>query len=602
MFVLFIHYTVFLIFLMLGIYVVSKANYISFHKYAALLFFNCSIYSLSFLFMSHPGAGKVWQEFFTHIGSIANFLISWLLFFTVLAYIKNKAVLQSIWVKSFFYLSVFLVVYFQFAGDLAVAEFYPELPYFIADYPNKMVSGIFQAEFYLVLILAFYLLFHHVKRLKDKNKKVQAWLFLASMLFTLLAGLINLYLPEITGYPVPILVDAFYLMPAGAILYMIAYKEFFDVTPTSLAKNIIELMPPGLVLVDNEGYIVTTNQALKGMFKLKKSEITGKKFITWINEMFSLSLPENDIMLPFRKQLVYNPNKNEIRFYIASFSFITNTFKQTTSSICVFEDITEVKHYEKELKTLNSELEEKVLHRTRELEISQKKAIESDALKTSFIQNLSHEIRTPLNGIIGFSDLLTRQNPASEKNKKFTDIIHKSSIQLISIVEDVIAVSNLETSSLPIEKTNIKLTELFNNLRKALEENHSPDIRLSFELPPENEEMSIYTDKEKLYIILYKLLDNGIKFSGKGKVTLRAEISDSGIGFYIKDEGIGIEKDLQEKIYNPFWQSEQGATRNYGGIGLGLTICKAYIALLGSELTVESEPGKGAIFSFLLPQ
>ncbi len=601
MFILFLHYTVFLIFLGLGIYVLNKAHFMRLHKYAAFLFFNCSIYSLSFLVMSNPDACPQWRSFFTDIGSITNFLISWLLLFTILSYLKKSTLLHSKILKTVFYLSALSSVYFQLSGYLAVSEFYPELPYFKAYYPHKIISGIFQAQFYMVLILAFYLLFRYGIKANDRNKKVQSRLFFFAILFTLIAGVISLYIPAITGIKIPVLVDVFYLVPAGAILYMVRYMEFFEVTPGSLAKSIIELMPPGLILIDSEGNMVTSNQALKIQFGLKKNELSEKKFVLWMNEKFGLRLPAYEELKPFRKQINPDSKPSGDHFYIASFSFITNSLNQKTSAICVFEDITEIKFYEEELKTLNTDLEEKVALRTRELEDSKRKAVESDALKTSFIQNLSHEIRTPLNGIVGFSELLVHENKSEDKKKKYASIITKSSNQLISIVEDVIAVSDLETSTVPVLKADTEIKSVFEALKNNFDEKIKVNVSLCFNNNTGNDSHIIHTDKDKLYLILCKLIDNAVKFSEDGTITVGYTIIQKKIKFYVRDQGIGIEKSLQEKIFDRFWQTEHGATRSYGGIGLGLTISKAYVELLGGELWVESEPGKGAVFSFMLP-
>ena len=571
------------------------------HKYAAILFFNCSIYSLSFLVMSNPDATPLWRSIFTDIGSITNFLISWLLLFTILSYLKNSILLHSKILKTIFYISALASVYFQVTGYLAVSEFYQELPYFKAYYPHKIISGIFQAQFYLVIMLAFYLLFRYGIKANDRNKKVQSRLFFSAILFTLIAGVINLYLPAITGIQIPVMVDVFYLVPAGAILYMVRYMEFFEVTPGSLAKSIIELMPPGLILIDSEGNIVTSNQALKIQFGLKKNELSEKKFVLWMNEKFGLRLPAYEELKPFRKQINPGSNASGDHFYIASFSFITNNLNQKTSAICVFEDITEIKFYEKELKALNTNLEEKVTLRTRELEDSKMKAVESDALKTSFIQNLSHEIRTPLNGIVGFSELLVKENRSEDKKKKYASIITKSSNQLISIVEDVIVVSDLETSAVPVLKADTEIKSVFEALKNDFNKKIKGNVSLCFNNDAGNDNVIINTDRDKLYLALYKLIDNAIKFSEDGTVIVGYEIIQGKIKFYVSDQGIGIEKSLQEKIFDRFWQTEHGATRSYGGIGLGLTISKAYVELLGGTLHVNSEPGKGSLFFLVLP-
>ncbi|MBN2891522.1 MAG: GAF domain-containing protein, partial [Bacteroidales bacterium] len=205
---------------------------------------------------------------------------------------------------------------------------------------------------------------------------------------------------------------------------------------------------------------------------------------------------------------------------------------------------------------------------------AKEKAEESDRLKSQFLLNMSHEVRTPMNAINGFSNMLNKPDLSEEKRKKFTSIIINSSNQLQSIVENILTISALETK---VEKTTIQPV----NINKII-----VDLLTVFKTQAFNSNISIYSkqkltdiqseiysDQTKITQILSNLLTNALKFTHEGYVefgyTLKTDIESANMEFYVKDTGIGIKPELQEKIFERFIQVETGFTRQYGGNGLG---------------------------------
>jgi len=229
-------------------------------------------------------------------------------------------------------------------------------------------------------------------------------------------------------------------------------------------------------------------------------------------------------------------------------------------------------------------------------------AEESNKLKTQFLNNLSHEIRTPLNGIVGFTQFLTDPTISEENLKNFVSIIQNSSHQLVRIIDDIIEISKLETKQVKplITEVNLNslLLEMFSIFElKAVEK--GVGLHLSRGLSDTKSE--IFTDKTKLLKILNNLVENALKFTHVGTVEIGYKLEDGALNIWIKDTGIGIEPGKQNLIFDRFSQASKNTSKDYGGLGLGLSIAKENVELLGGHLSVESEPNEGSLFRFSIP-
>lgn len=232
---------------------------------------------------------------------------------------------------------------------------------------------------------------------------------------------------------------------------------------------------------------------------------------------------------------------------------------------------------------------------------SKEKAEESDRLKTAFLHNISHEIRTPMNAIVGFANLLREPSITAEERDSYTEIITKSSNHLLSIVSDLIEISNVEAGRLQMSVHECNLISILDDLHAQFW-GTAAGKGIEFLLETPKKKISkLTTDCTKLIQIFTNLLNNAFKFTERGRIEFGYTMKDTCIEFFVSDTGIGIDEYAQVKIFDRFYQVDNTVTRLHEGTGIGLSISKAYVELLGGTIRVCSAPGKGSVFYFTLP-
>jgi len=252
----------------------------------------------------------------------------------------------------------------------------------------------------------------------------------------------------------------------------------------------------------------------------------------------------------------------------------------------------------KELVFQNEEKEK----RATELTIAKEQAEESDRLKSAFLTNMSHEIRTPMNGILGFTELLKEPNLSSDDQQDYIQTIQISGARMLNTINSIVDMSKIESGLMKVDITETNINEKIEFTYKFFK----PEVEikgLQFlvknSLP--SKEVIIKTDNEKVYGILTNLIKNAIKFTFEGSIEFGYEKKGEYLEFFVKDTGIGIPQKQYQLIFERFRQGSESHNRGYEGSGLGLSIAKTYVEMLGGKIWVESEEGKGSTFYFTIP-
>ncbi len=356
-------------------------------------------------------------------------------------------------------------------------------------------------------------------------------------------------------------------------------------------RSLFATSPSGIIILDENGIILEANKEVYKSVIYSPEEFIGKHIsilsgnenIPEINENIRRIFSGETL-----EQEVVNCTKDGfIRYYMLRETAITlpNGKKGILS---VSNDITERRKAENIIMQNSIEIE----HQNEE----------SDRLKSAFLANMSHEIRTPMNGILSFASLLKNPQLTGEKQLEYVRIIESSGDRMLNIINDLICISKIEAGMSEVILSNSSINEQIEYLYyffKPEVEKKGMDIFFSNTLPLR--ESIIYTDREKIYAILTNLVKNAIKFTREGYIEFGYKKKGDFLEFFVKDTGIGITPDQKEIIFERFRQGSESLSRSYEGAGLGLSISKMHIEMLGGEIWVESEPLEGTTFYFTTP-
>ncbi len=359
-------------------------------------------------------------------------------------------------------------------------------------------------------------------------------------------------------------------------------------------RKIIDIVPHLIFAKDEESRFILANKATAEAYGLKVEELEGKKqsdlhivksqFIRFQED--DKDVFENNKTKVIPELTFTDANGNDRIFYTIKIPF--NAGQSGKALLGVAIDITDTYKAKIELKR------------------AKEKAEESDKLKTAFLANMSHEIRTPMNAIVGFSELLNDSDMDSQTRKGFIDLINQNSKLLLRLIEDIIDIAKIESDQLRIVKSTCQISQIFddlkNNYSNFLKEKGIENIEFVVVKGIAGDNFSILSDPYRFKQIMNNLISNAIKFTKKGVVEIGyRSYDDDNVLFYVKDSGIGLPPNKAEVIFERFRQAEESSTKEYGGTGLGLTISKKLVELLGGSIWVESEVNKGSVFYFTLP-
>jgi len=379
----------------------------------------------------------------------------------------------------------------------------------------------------------------------------------------------------------------------------------------------------GIIVINDEGIVTYWNRAAEEMFGYTQEEAEGRN-------AHSLFMPEryrSDFEKGFQgfrtegtgtilgRRVEVSARKKDGTEFIAEISISSLNIKGRRHALGLIRDITESKNaqehlarYTEELYEAKSNMEEQaqlLQLQANDLREAHEVAMEASRLKSEFVANMSHEIRTPMNGVIGMTDLLM-ETKLTEEQREYAEVIHKSGDALLGVINDILDFSKIESGKMTCEAVDFDLRATAEaatsvNALRAQQKGLEIMCFVHQDVP-----LALKGDEGKVRQILVNLMGNSIKFTEKGEIEVRAILEEEAgdrvvIRFSVKDSGIGISEDQQQRIFQSFVQADGSITRKFGGTGLGLSISKRLVELMGGTIGLESREGQGSTFWFTLP-
>jgi PAS domain S-box-containing protein len=353
-------------------------------------------------------------------------------------------------------------------------------------------------------------------------------------------------------------------------------KEYFE----ALFQN----NPVAVVTIDNETSVVSWNPAAEKLFGYSQRETVGHNLDDLVAKREDLHREAVDFSRvgykaasePFHAFTQRNRKDGSLVDVELSGVPVTVAGK-SVGGIAIYHDITE-------------------------LQRARQEAIAANEEKSAFLANMSHELRTPLNAIIGFTRIVRRKAEGllPEKQTENLDKVLTSAEHLLNLINTVLDISKIEAGRMDVQASNFRINALIDLCADTAQPLLRPNVALEKHL--DESLITIYSDQEKIRQIILNLLSNAAKFTHKGKILLATHrYGEAMLRISVSDTGIGISEEALPRIFQEFQQADSSTTRQYGGTGLGLAISRNLARLIGGDLTVDSEPGKGSTFTLVIP-
>jgi PAS domain S-box-containing protein len=589
----FLHFFCFSAGVLLAIYIFHRDTRSSLNRTLSVLLLCYALWNFGDIIVHNPDRTitKGTVEIMQFIASFGWVGLSMAILCFALAFSKRIKLLKKKWFLFGVFLLPLVFIYKQFTNCLTINPIRKSYGWSV-EWSDTIWPSLFYVYFTLFTLLALMLIYFYGRKTKIVNEKKQARIIVISLIISLFAGtLLDIVMQNLNIYTIPPIANLLVFIFVIGVLYAMYKYRFLTITPTIAAENIISAMDEILILLDPEGNILSVNNTALVTLNFEQKELESKLFTFLFKEE---SLKKKLLEKIMEVETVSNhegsfiTKNGRIIPIIYSISPIKDNEGTVLGHVFISRDISAYKQIEEEL--------------TR----SKEKAEGSDRLKTAFLANMSHEIRTPMNGILGFADLLKNPDLKNDKQQMYIEIIEKSGHRMLNIINDIIDISKIESG---LMKINIEVSDINEQLEYIYTffkpEVESRGLEFSFIYPLPAINARIITDREKVFAILTNLVKNAIKFTREGSIEFGYVLENNNkpgeLCFYIKDTGIGISKEMQKAVFERFLQADISNKMAQSGAGLGLSISKAYVEMLGGRIWLESDEGIGSTFYFTLP-
>ncbi|MDX5151999.1 MAG: ATP-binding protein [Acidiferrobacterales bacterium] len=539
--------------------------------------------------------------------------MGWILFDVIhWSPIPASWVIPALKLQSIFYLSIGFVftnfsyrflnkekdaVYFVFLTAILIAvPISLASNWFIRDYTPlywgpAIVGGPLYVPLIFSLIIPQYtysliLLYGRMRVTRDSAEKQQIILFLSGNILAALESLVSVVIfPEFLGMnPLP-LHDIGIMIHLGFISWAIVKYRFLALNVDDIATDLFSNVKEGVVLLDIHSKVLQANNAALTIFNVSTPNQLDSRIPNLLDTIRQKSI---------EGEFEYKPEETGYKTVRVSMSPVLQSGR-VIGSIIFMQDITQQKQTEGEIQKVN-----------RDLARARDEALSASRAKSDFLANMSHELRTPLNAIIGYSELLLEEAEDEQKADISNDLlrIKRSGEHLLSLINDVLDLSKIEAGKMELRCESFAPIDLIEEVMTTIEPlARKRDNRLEVSMGSELGE--IYADRVKLRQVLINLLSNACKFTEHGTIQLAVTRVHDSDGDYmniaIQDTGIGISKDAQSALFEQFKQIDSSRSRKYEGSGLGLALSRQFCHMMGGEILLKSEVGKGSIFTVVLP-
>ncbi|MFM2060952.1 MAG: hypothetical protein RLZZ507_622 [Cyanobacteriota bacterium] len=366
-------------------------------------------------------------------------------------------------------------------------------------------------------------------------------------------------------------------------------------------RRIVETTTEGIWMLDIEGKTSFVNAQMAAMLGYSVEEMLGKPLFAFMgiteNKLAQTYLERRNQGIQEQHDFKFRRQDGSDLWVIVSTTPIIDSTGKYLGALAMMTDITMRKHAEQELRLKNLALEE-----------AKQQAETANQAKSEFLANMSHEIRTPMNAILGFADLL--QSEVTELHiASYVQAITSSGRTLLALINDILDLSKIEAGKLELHYEPVDLRRLIREIFQIFSPNATDkNLDLCFNIE-HTVPQAIYIDEVRLRQILFNVVGNALKFTDKGQIeiSIRAHLYATNteekiwLEIAVEDTGIGIAREQQQRIFEAFFQSSGQSDRKYGGTGLGLAITRRLMNMMGGIITLQSELGKGSIFTFVFP-
>jgi len=446
--------------------------------------------------------------------------------------------------------------------------------------PITVATIVFPFAFSLYLLIAKY------RISQDREYRIQLTIIVNATFVPLILSYVTvIVLPHWFGIPVMELITPSLLVYNLLMFAAISRYKFLSIDVEDVAKDLFARMQDAVLILDNKSSILQMNAAARKLFNLAELPPEGIVASALIDDFLRHANDDR-----YETRLAQSAGERLVS--ISQTPVIG--LREEIGKIVIVRDVTRQKQAEADIKQMNSDLA-----------AARDEAMAASQSKSQFLANMSHELRTPLNAIIGYSEMVAEEMEDLGETAVVPDLerINISAKHLLALINDILDLSKIEAGKTELYLETFDIAAIVRDtaafVQPLVEKNNN---RLTVECRGSLGEMT--SDLTKVRQTLFNLLSNASKFTEKGDIVLtveRAKTEPANVLFSVKDSGIGMTVDQQQKLFQYFAQADPSTTRKYGGTGLGLAISQRYCNMMGGEITVESVPGEGSTFCMRLP-